>query len=179
MSTLKADWKSTCWACALLVAVSFLVYAPVWKAYFLADDFAYVSLYANRPFTDWVEIFAKDWTRGVWGTQMDELRSMMALSFWWDGRLWPFQPLGYHITNILFHAASSIMVFLLARTLFGGALGASLFAGLLFSVHPAHSEAVSWISGRADPICTSFSLASLWTFVLYRSDRRVGLTKLS
>lgn len=179
MWTVKADWKSTFWACALLVVVSFLAYAPVWNAYFLADDFAYVGLYANRPFTEWVEIFAKDWTRGVWGSQMDELRSMMALTFWWDGKLWPFQPLGYHTTNILIHAASSIMVFLLARTLFGGVLSTSLLAGLLFSLYPAHSEAVSWISGRADPICTFFSLVSLWTFALYRSQLRIRLYVVS
>src|SRR6266540_1843541 len=124
MPTVNTERRSIGWACALLGPVSFLAYAPVWNAYFLADDFAYASLYANRPFTEWVEIFAKDWTRGAWGYQMDELRSMMALSFWWDGKLWPLQPLGYHTTNILFHAGSSIMVFLLARILFG-ALGPS------------------------------------------------------
>src|SRR5207302_8499812 len=112
MSTPNADRKSIWWACVLLTSVSFLAYAPVWRAYFLADDFAYVGLYANRPFTEWVGIFAKDWTRGVWGYQMDELRPMMALAFWWDGTLWPFHPLGYHTTNILFHAACSIMVLL-------------------------------------------------------------------
>jgi hypothetical protein len=43
------------WACGLLVAVSFLAYARVWNAYFLADDFAYA------------EVFFKDWTSGIWG----------------------------------------------------------------------------------------------------------------
>jgi hypothetical protein len=42
-----------------------------------------------------------------------------------------------------------------------------------------HSEAVSWISGRADPICAFFSLTSLWTFMLFRSSRRFGLYAIS
>ena len=83
------------------MVASFLAYAPVWNAYFLADDFAYARMYANRPFTDWVEILAKDWTRGIWGYQFDELRSMLALTFWWDGKLWPLHPLGYHFTNLV------------------------------------------------------------------------------
>ncbi len=45
------------------------------------------------------------------------------------------------------------MVFLLARAVFAGAFTASLFAGLLFCLHPVHAEAVSWISGRSDPMC--------------------------
>jgi hypothetical protein len=166
-------------ACGLLAVVSFLAYAPVWHAYFLSDDFAYVRLYANRPFVDWWQIAAGDWTKGVWGSQLDELRSMMALAFWWDGRLWPFNPLGLHFTNLVFHAASSVMVFLLTRSVFAGAFGVSLAAGLLFSLHPIHAEAVSWISGRADPMCAFFSLASLWLFVHYRRGQRIRVYVLS
>jgi hypothetical protein len=158
----------TLWACALIAGVCFLAYAPVYTAWWLADDFAYARMYAGRPFADWVAIVATDWTRGVWGYPFDELRSMLALAFWWDGRLWPLHPAGYHFTSVLFHAASSIMVFLLARTIFAGAMGVSFVAGLLFALHPVHAEAVDWISGRADPMCTFFSLASLWTYALYR-----------
>jgi hypothetical protein len=166
-------------ACGLVAVVSFLAYAPVWHAYFLSDDFAYVRLYANRPFVDWWQIAAGDWTKGVWGSQLDELRSMMALAFWWDGRLWPFDLFGLHFTNLVFHAASSVVVFLLARSVFAGAFGVSLAAGLLFSLHPIHAEAVSWISGRADPMCAFFSLASLWLFVHYRRGQRIRFYVLS
>jgi len=166
-------------ACGFLAVVSFLAYAPVWNTYFLADDFAYIRMYAKRPFVEWWQIAAGDWTKGVWGYGFDELRSMMALAFWWDGRLWPFHPLGLHFTNLVFHAASSVMVFLLARRVFAGAFGASLAAGLLFSLHPIHAEAVSWISGRADPMCAFFSLTSLWLFVHYRRRRRIRCYVLS
>ena len=159
--------KSVRFACGLLVVVSFLAYAPVWSAYFLADDFAYTKLYAQRPISEWAQVAAGDWTRGVWGFRMDELRSVMGLAFWSDGKLWPVEPAGYHFTNLLFHAACSILVFLLARALVGSGF-VPLLAGLLFSLHPAHSEAVSWISGRADPMCACFSLASLLAFVQYR-----------
>jgi hypothetical protein len=167
--------RKVLWACVLLGVVSFLAYAPVWKGYFLADDFAYASMYANRPLTYWAQIAATDWTRGVWGYQFDEMRAMLALAFWWDGRVWPLQPAGYHFTNLLFHAAATLLVFLLARIVFHGERARPLFAGLLFSLHPVHAEAVAWISGRADPMCACFSLASLWAFALYQKRAHAAL----
>ena len=171
MGAMGEGAKSARFACGLLVVVSFLAYAPVWNAYFLADDFAYTKLYAQQPISEWAPIAAGDWTRGVWGFRMDELRSVMGLAFWWDGNLWPLEPAGYHFTNLLFHTACSILVFLLARAFIGPGF-VPLLAGLLFSLHPAHSEAVSWISGRADPMCACFSLASLLAFVRYRAGGR-------
>ena len=82
-------------------------------------------MYAHRPFAEWVSIVTGDWTRSVWGSPSDEMRSMLALAFWWDGRLWPFHVAGYHFTNVLVHAGTAVLVFLLARTIFAGALGMS------------------------------------------------------
>jgi hypothetical protein len=169
----QSERKLVVCACFLLVAVSFLAYLPIWHAYFVGDDFAYIGLYAHRPFSDWWQIIATDWTKGIWGYQFDELRSMMALAFWWDGWLWAYQPFGAHLTNLFFHAGSSIVVFLLALAVFPREFLLALAAGLLFSLHPAHVEAVAWISGRADPICTFFSLLSLWLFVLFRTRRKI------
>ena len=166
-------------ACGLLVAVSVLAYAPTWNSYFLADDFAYTSMYANRPFSAWTKIAAADWTRGLWGYQFDEMRSAMALAFWLDGRLWPLRPAGYHLTNLLFHVGNVLLIFFLALTLFPGNFAAALYSAILFALHPAHAEAVSWISGRADPMCAFFSLASFLAYVLYRERGGAALYILS
>ena len=80
-------------ACALLVGVSFLVYAPVWTSYFLGDDFAYAGMYANRPFTDWVEIVAKDWTAARTYERSSEGSSGFLGSCW--QRFSPGWPAGY------------------------------------------------------------------------------------
>lgn len=165
--------------CALLIGVSFLAYAPVWNAYFVADDFAYTSLYANRPLSFWTEIAAADWTHGIWGIQFDEMRSAMGLAFWLDGRLWPLHPAGYHFTNLLFHAGSVLIIFFVALAMFPEAFGAAMLSALLFALHPAHAEAVCWISGRADPMCAFFSLASLLAYVRYRERGGVAIYALA
>jgi protein O-mannosyl-transferase len=57
-----------------------------------------------------------------------------------------FQPLVYHLTNILIHTAATLLVFLFLQTIF--AASASCAGAALFAVLPIHTEAVTWISGR-------------------------------
>ena len=82
-------------------------------------------------------------------------------------------PTGYHLTNLLFHALNSVLVFALARSLFRRGW-AGLAAGLVFAVHPMHTESVTWISGRTDVIATTFFLASFWTYLRFRRRARGG-----
>ena len=53
-----------------------------------------------------------------------------------------FQPLGYHLVNVLLHSAVCYLYVLLCGVVFSEVWPA-LIAGLLFAVHPIHTEAVS------------------------------------
>ncbi|MFS8085534.1 MAG: hypothetical protein ACMG6H_07875, partial [Acidobacteriota bacterium] len=55
----------------------------------------------------------------------------------------------------------------------------SLAAGALFLLHPSHSEAVSWISGRADLLATLFCLASLLSYLSWSRSKRTSQLLLS
>ena len=105
-------------------------------------------------------------------------------------------PWGFHLVNILFHAGSSVIVFLLAEVLFDttgptsakstllpsafpagtrrkvGILSPSFIAGLLFAVHPVHTEAVNWIAGLSDVAFSFFFLLSLYLYALSQGMRR-------
>ncbi len=74
-------------------------------------------------------------------------RPVVSISYTLDHLLFGDQPAGYHVTNILLHCANSVLLFLLFATLFPRSK-APFLAALLFAVHPIHTEAVSWISGR-------------------------------
>lgn len=77
-----------------------------------------------------------------------------------DHALWGLRPLGYHLTNILLHAANSALVtWLLIAWL--GAPAAALGAGALFALHPVHTEAVAWVSARNELLLAGFLLAAL------------------
>jgi protein O-mannosyl-transferase len=84
---------------------------------------------------------------------------------------------GPHAVNVLLHALSTLLVAWLALRLFAGrahARWAALGAGLLFAVHPIHTESVSWITGRSDVLATCLLLAALALAARLRSGAGPG-----
>jgi hypothetical protein len=79
----------------------------------------------------------------------------------------------FHATNIALHAAVSALVFLLAEQLFSSA-AIAVVAGVLFAVHPIHTEAVTSIVGRAEVLATFFGLLAILTAVRGEIVRRRG-----
>lgn len=75
-------------------------------------------------------------------------------------------PGGYHLVNAFLHTIATFLytltIALVIRRMF-----ITVVAGLLFAIHPIHTEAVAGIVGRADVLCTIFFLLSLLTFVKY------------
>lgn len=95
-------------------------------------------------------------------------RPLVTLSYVWDYAWWRLQPFGFHLTNVVLHAANAALAaLLLLRSGFGRR--PALFAAALFAVHPVHSESVAWIAGRTDPFSFFFAAVAL----LVR-DRRGG-----
>jgi len=78
------------------------------------------------------------------------------------------EPALFHGTNILIHMLVCLVLLRLLIRLFPRNVTACLVATLLFAVHPVHTEAVSWISGRTDSLATLFYLLSLLAYVSYR-----------
>lgn len=86
-------------------------------------------------------------------------RPFVTLSFRIDHLFWKLNPLGYHLTNLLFHLSNTLLVYLLFRRLFQRP-SLSFWGAFLFLAHPAHVEAVTYIPGRVDLISFFFFLCS-------------------
>jgi protein O-mannosyl-transferase len=87
------------------------------------------------------------------------------LTFGLDYRLWGMSPAGYHLTNILFHAATALAVYFLSlrllRTALPGITAADYWIGattaaLLFAIHPLRAESVAWVTERRDVVSGLF-----------------------
>jgi len=79
----------------------------------------------------------------------------------------------FHLTNLLLHTINSLLVCLLAFRLSKGKLLLALGCGLLFAIHPLHTEAVAWASSRKDQLSTLFYLSSLIVYIRYvRTSRQ-------
>jgi tetratricopeptide (TPR) repeat protein len=94
------------------------------------------------------------------------------LSLQLDSTLWPGSaktgpdPRGYHLTNVLLHAANAALLFLALRTL-TAAYWRSAVVALLFAVHPLRVESVVWISERKDVLSVFFGLLALVAYARY------------
>jgi tetratricopeptide (TPR) repeat protein len=76
----------------------------------------------------------------------------------------------FHLTNLAWHLAAALLLLALLRRAAAPVLVQAL-APLLYVVHPLHTEAVTYISGRADPMAAAFMFAGLW-FALERGSPR-------
>ena len=78
-------------------------------------------------------------------------RPVQALTYLLDYHLWGLTPAGFHLTSVLLHAGTAMLLYRLGGSLLRDAR-AALVAALLFAVHPIHTEAVTYIAGRSDPL---------------------------
>lgn len=78
----------------------------------------------------------------------------------------------HHLVNVFFHAANTVLVFMLLIRL-TGALWPSALAAALFAWHPLHVESVAWITERKDMLSTFFGLLALLVYVQYVKNSRI------
>jgi tetratricopeptide (TPR) repeat protein len=95
-------------------------------------------------------------------------RPVVMLSLWFDRILSETFPFSFHLTNVLLHGLVSALTAHAGRLLTGSSL-AGLLAGLLFAIHPAHAESVSFVSGRTDLWAAVFGMLSLLAWLRDRS----------
>jgi len=149
---------------ALLIALlGFMAYGNALQGGFLFDDSYLVT--DNVHVKDWShvgKIFTEDIGAGA-GDTFGFYRPLQALTYMVDYAIGRLNPVVFHVTSVLWHILAAAGVFALIYILFSDRLLAGITAAL-FVVHPVHTEAVSYISGRSDPLALFFLTL---TFVLY------------
>ncbi|MEN6449168.1 MAG: tetratricopeptide repeat protein [Thermoguttaceae bacterium] len=88
------------------------------------------------------------------------------LSHMLDFQLYGMSAGGHHLTNILLHAAASILLFLVLRRMTARPWPAAL-AATLFAVHPLRVESVAWVTERKDVLSGVFFMLTLWAYTSY------------
>jgi tetratricopeptide (TPR) repeat protein len=113
------------------------------------------------------KFFSQDiWKIGIQTITSGYYRPLQAASFILDYTLWQKNAFGYHLTNLLLHAFVSVLIFLFIEMLVKEK-SIPFFSSLIFSVHPIHTESVSFICGRVDLLALFFMLLTLILFLQY------------
>ena len=136
--------ERTALCCALLALITVAVYLPVIEARFVTfDDTSYVT---NNPKVQ----AGLTWEGVRWAftrAHSANWHPLTWLSHMLDCELYGLKPAGHHVTNLLFHTANSLLLFLLLKRL-TGAFWRSAFVAALFALHPLHVESVAWVAER-------------------------------
>jgi tetratricopeptide (TPR) repeat protein len=150
--------------------VSVLLAVIVWIAFGRAlgndfvgyDDQSYVVL--NPRVTNGLTLDGIQWA--FTHAHATNWHPLTTISHMLDCQLYGLEPWGHHLTNILFHAAASILLFLALRKLTGD-LWPSLLVAAVFAVHPLRVESVAWVSERKDVLSGVFFMLILGVYARY------------
>ncbi len=154
--------ESIYWVGVLLVFIAtWFAYQPAFVNEYAYDDLAYVL--ENKVLRDFSWNHA--WTEFILGNY----HPLTALSLKIDHSIGEFNPRTYHIHNVILHALTTLIFIVFTKKLTKSPLIA-LGAGLLFGVHPLHTESVAWIAERKDVLYTLFFFAGLYTYLLFRES---------
>jgi tetratricopeptide (TPR) repeat protein len=149
-----------------LIALTVAAYWPVWQFDFVAiDDPQYVS--ANPHLAGGLSPSSVAWafTSG----REANWHPLTWISHLVDVELYGLNAGGHHVTNLILHAANTLLLFGLLRRM-TGAPGRSAFVAAVFAVHPLHVESVAWIAERKDVLSAFLGLLTIGAYVRYVRD---------
>src|ERR1039458_8297233 len=115
------------------------------------------------------------WAGAIWAFQTGAAANwhpLTWLSHMLDCQLYGLNPGGHHSTNLLFHVANTLLLFLLLKQL-TGAMWRSAIVAALFAWHPLRVESVAWAAERKDVLSAFFWMLTLIAYTRYvTSDKR-------
>ena len=88
------------------------------------------------------------------------------LSHMLDWQLYGQEPAGHHFTNLIFHVANTLLLFIVLKQM-TRRLWPSAFVAALFALHPLHVESVAWVAERKDVLSTFFWILTMWAYLRY------------
>ena len=162
----QAPAKPVTWHLVVIVAAVVVVYLNSFQNTFLWDDrYLIVENPRIKTWSRVPELFSSDlFPQGVLSRYY---RPVQAVTYVLDYQVWGLDPLGFHLTNTALHAGVALSLYWFGVLLLANA-PAALMGALLFAVHPIHTEAVTYIAGRSDPLAGLFTLLSLIGFLRQR-----------
>jgi tetratricopeptide (TPR) repeat protein len=151
-----------------VVAIFLLALAVHWparQAAYIWDDDEY--LLNNEAVQHW-NTLGELWVPGNTALYVP----MATSSLWVEHKIWGLgkagadgvlRGTGYHMDNMLLHAGSAVLLFLILRRLkLPGGTGTAWLAAAVCAVHPVMVESVAWVAERKNTLCGVFFLASLY-----------------
>ncbi|HEY5312661.1 MAG TPA: tetratricopeptide repeat protein, partial [Pirellulales bacterium] len=157
-----AVWRSKWAFFACLLVLAIVVYWPALNSGFIWDDDDYVT--ANPALRSLAGL------RDIWFRfgSTPQYYPVVFSTFWLEYQIWQDWAPGYHLVNVLLHAANAGLVYLVLSRL---SIPGAWVAAMLFLVHPVQVESVAWITERKNTLSACLYLAAGWSYLQFLDDQ--------
>src|SRR2546426_1894754 len=156
----------------LIVLVTSAAFLPALQNQFLRWD-DHKNFLGNPHYRGlgWIHL------RWMWTTHLGHYIPLTWMTLGLDYVLWGMNPLGYHLTNLLLHAANAVLFYFVAFRILGLGLPdpgdrrqadlvlSAGFAALVFAIHPLRVESVAWVTERRDVLSGLFYLFAILLYL--------------
>jgi protein O-mannosyl-transferase len=164
-ATTGDDRRRIAGVCVVLAAITFAVFAQTLRHEFINfDDNDYV--YDNPVVARGLTLKGIAW---AFSCHLDNWHPLTWLSHMLDCQLYGLRPGGHHLTNVLLHIATVILLFLVLRRM-TGSLWRSAFVAAVFAIHPLRVESVAWVAERKDVLSGLFFMLTVGAYVRYTEE---------
>jgi Flp pilus assembly protein TadD len=170
--------------CIFLAVITWLVFGQTLGHDFINyddNDYVYENPEVARGLTlkgivwAFTQVHASNWHPLTWVSHM------------LDCQFYGLNPGGHHLTNVLLHTATAILLFLVLRrmtslrpgrgvgatTTQAGVLWRSAFVAAVFAIHPLRVESVAWVAERKDVLSGLFCMLTIGAYVRYVEKSKV------
>jgi hypothetical protein len=153
----------------VLVAILLLtlaVYAPTLNDWFGGDDFWFLRGAKTTSFGAYL-LESFDFRETSHLNEFNRYRPLYPIFWRIQYELFGLNAFAYHAVLVGLHLANTVLVWWIAKHLFKVGWAANL-AALIFALHPAYADAVTWLSGGNRTVAAFPALLCVVFFIVYR-----------
>ena len=160
-SSTRSYFADKSWLLVLaLMVITFVAYAPVWRAGFVWDDDDHLT--ANPAMT------TPHGLQMIWSSlAVSRYYPLTLTTFWIQRRFWGLNPMPYHVVNVALHAINGILLYLVLRRL---RIPAAWLAAMLWVLHPVNVESVAWVTELKNTQSGAFFFLALLCFLRFEAQ---------
>lgn len=166
MNMLNININSTKKKIIIYIILVSAIFAVFWQV----NQFDFISIDDDVYVTDNLHIksgITLDGLRWAFTTRYFDLWTPLVwISYMSDYQLYGLYAGGYHLTNVILHIFSTLLLFWLFNRM-TGSVWKSAFVAAFFALHPLRVESVAYVAERKDVLSLFFGILALCFYVYY------------